>query len=36
MKKLFPICLLLLLLLLLPTAAYAIDFAPEEGGQHPL
>ena len=31
MKKLFPICMILLLLLLLPTAAYAIDFAPEEG-----
>lgn len=30
MKKLFPICLLLLLLLL-PTTAHAMDFTPEEG-----
>lgn len=30
MKKLFPICLLLLLLLL-PATAHAMDFTPEEG-----
>ena len=30
MKKLFPICLLLLLLLL-PMTAHAMDFTPEEG-----